>query len=123
MQNVENSRYHPLPKISSLARRPKDFARKHHGSVLLLLLGGGFPRALFLFLAFFRRIRGVADGAQGENGHEEDSQGGAADEDPAQGLDIGLCVAIELDADLVIDFLDLFFRRSSKAKGSLANPP
>lgn len=82
-------------------RRPVPLAVVLASLLLLALL------ALCLLLALVADVACVPERAQGQEGHEDDAEDGAADEDPAQGLNVGPRVAVELDADLVVYLLNL----------------
>lgn len=68
--------------------------------------------ALFLFslllpLALVGDVTAVPQHSQRQDHHEDDAQHGAPSENPADGFDLGLGVAVENDADFVGNLLDL----------------
>lgn len=92
----------------------QDLVGVRHGAADLAGAGKHFSALLFLapglfglLLALLLDVGGVAESSEADDGHEGDAEGGAADEDPAEALDVGFHVAAEDGGDFVVDFLDL----------------
>lgn len=92
--------------------RCQNFRRVRRRAVVLLSVSS--PQQLCLLLDLLRfllvllsDVRAVPQRPERQDRHEQDTDDGPADEDPAEALDLGLGVAAERDGDLVVDLLDL----------------
>ena len=74
---------------------------------MLLQLQRLLRQPLGLFLALVARVRSVPERTQREEGHEEDAEHRPTDQHPPQPLNVGLGVAVEGNANLVVDLEDL----------------
>ena len=74
---------------------------------MLLQLLRLLRQPLRLLLALVARVGGVPERAQREQGHEQDAEHRPPDQHPPQPFDVGLGVAVERDADLVVDLENL----------------